>query len=251
LQRFSTYVVSAQMELSGRLALVDLGDLDEPDSPDAVGRLRQQLAEVTQPLVILGGDNAATYCAMSALAGSQLPEWALVTFDAHFDVRDGSSNGSPVRQLIDEGLKGERLAQVGLMDFSNSGPYAARVGEYGSLVVPRTKLRGRAMSDVVNEVLDRVSFDGVPVYVDLDMDVGDRAVVPGCPAAAPGGLSADELREIARALGRDARVAALDLTEIDPALDLNEETVRLAATCLLEFATGVVERTDAAGSIRY
>jgi formiminoglutamase len=195
--------------------------------------------------VVLGGDNAATHHALRALAGDDLANWALITFDAHLDVRDGVSNGSPVRQLVEAGLPGENLTQIGLADFSNSGPYAARVAGYGSTVVPRTALRGRSMSDVVAEACDRVSPDGRPIYVDLDMDVADRSVVPGCPAAAPGGLSADELRDIARACGRDPRVAAIDFTEIDPARDdADERTVRLAALCLLEFAAGVAERTN-------
>jgi formiminoglutamase len=84
---------------------------------------------------------------------------------------------------------------------------------------------------------------GRPVYVDLDMDVCDRAVVPGCPAAAPGGIAADELRELAHAFGRDARVRAVDITEADATADAPDgRTVRLAALLVLEAAAGLTLR---------
>ena len=84
---------------------------------------------------------------------------------------------------------------------------------------------------------------GRPVYVDIDVDVCDRAVVPGCPAAAPGGLSADELRQAARLVSLDPRVKALDLTEIDVSRDsADERTIRLAALLTLEIAAGVARR---------
>jgi len=54
--------------------------------------------------LILGGDNAATWHALRALSGGDYSNIGLVTLDAHLDMRDGVSNGSPVRQLLEEGL---------------------------------------------------------------------------------------------------------------------------------------------------
>jgi formiminoglutamase len=79
--------------------------------------------------------------------------------------------------------------------------------------------------------------------VDLDVDVCDRAEVPGCPAAAPGGISADELRQFAHLAGRDPHVGSLDITEIDAGADAADgRTVRLGALCLFEAATGLALR---------
>jgi len=83
------------------------------------------------------------------------------------------------------------------------------------------------------------------VYVDIDVDVCDRSVVPGCPAAAPGGLSADELRRAVRAVAADSRVRALDITEIDVARDSSDSrTVRLGALLVLEAALGIAKRAQ-------
>jgi formiminoglutamase len=84
---------------------------------------------------------------------------------------------------------------------------------------------------------------GRPVFVDIDMDAADRSVAPACPAAAPGGLSADEMRRFVRAVTHGAQVRALDITEIDPLLDTHDErTVRLAALLVLEALAGLRRR---------
>jgi formiminoglutamase len=84
---------------------------------------------------------------------------------------------------------------------------------------------------------------GRPVYVDIDVDAADRSVVPGSPAAAPGGLSADEMRRFVRAVTHGAQVSAIDITEIDVQLDSEDQrTVRLAALLVLEALVGLHRR---------
>jgi len=76
--------------------------------------------------------------------------------------------------------------------------------------------------------------------VDIDMDVCDRSVVPACPAAAPGGISADELRQFAFLIGSSRHVRSVDITEIDSTKDsLDQRTTRLAALVILEIAAGL------------
>jgi formiminoglutamase len=193
--------------------------------------------------ILLGGDNALTWRALSALARGRLNEWSLITLDAHLDLRDGQSNGSPVRQLISEGLPGSHVVQVGLADFSNSAAYANFAGDAGVTVIARHDVRRRGITDVAEEALSLAGARGRRIYVDIDMDVCDRSVVPGCPAAAPGGLSADEVRRFVRIVSAHPQVSALDVTEIDVTRDApDERTVRLAATVVLEALAGYARR---------
>ena len=75
------------------------------------------------------------------------------------------------------------------------------------------------------------------------MDVCDRSVVPACPAAAPGGMSADELRQFAFLAGTSPSVIGADITEIDATKDsADERTVRLASLVVLEMAAGFSTR---------
>ena len=167
----------------------------------------------------------------------------LITFDAHHDLRDGHSNGSPVWELIQAGLPGKNIVQVGIADFANSAEYSARAKEHGITVISRADLRTRSIADVVKQALDIAGAGGREIYVDLDVDVCDRSVVPACPAAMPGGISADELRQGAFLLAADERVRAIDITEIDASIDsADQRTIRLAALLVLEAAAGLASR---------
>jgi arginase family enzyme len=85
-----------------------------------------------------------------------------------------------------------------------------------------------------------ITVAGDNVHVDIDMDVCDRSVVPACPAAAPGGISADELRQFAFLIGSSPQVRSVDITEIDSTKDsLDQRTTRLAALVILEIAAGL------------
>ncbi len=242
LERYSTWSYSEQVDLRDLVAVDDRGDVFDPDAEGGTERTATLLARGPDVAchLVLGGDNAATWHALTALGGDDLADWGLVTLDAHLDLRDGVSNGSPVRQLLEQGLDGHHVVQVGLADFSNSPAYARRAADAGITTWSRDQVRARGAVAAIGDALAIAGADGRPVYVDVDLDVADRAIVPGCPAAAPGGLSADELRHVVRAVGRDPRVRAIDFTEVDVGRDsADERTVRLVALLVLEALVGV------------
>lgn len=233
--------------------IVDWGDIPEPDGvgddATATGARAAAIAAVARAarhaslIVALGGDNAATVPAALGTWGDRIGSAGLVTLDAHHDLRDGDSNGSPVRRLIEAGLPGHRIAQLGIADFANSPAYAARAAAHGITVVPRSEVDRRPIGDLVTEAIDLAGAAGGPVHVDLDVDVCDRSVAPGCPASAPGGIAAAQLRVAARAAGRHPLVESIDLTEVDATADARDgRTVRLVALCVLEIAAGWAER---------
>lgn len=228
------------------LAIADFGDVYEPDGPAGEARAIAHVAAAamrSRLVVALGGDNALTVPAALGTWGEELATAGLITLDAHFDLRDGVSNGSPVRRLVEAGLDGARIVQIGIQDFANSAEYARRAAEYGITVVHRDELLRRPIDEVLAEALEIAGSGGGPVHIDLDVDVCDRAVAPGCPASVPGGLAAWELRRAARVLASDDRVRSLDLAEVDASADAPDgRTVRLAALCVLEAAAGVAAR---------
>ena len=247
LARYSSFAASHDVDLT-TLGAIDLGDIPSPDGPAGELRVAAALTQALDScglLIAIGGDNSVTYSVANALFAGRLGECGLITLDAHHDLRDGESNGSPVRRLIEAGLPGGQVVQIGIADFSNSQAYTLRAREFGVTVVPRSALRGADLAAVISRALDVAGRGGGPVYVDLDVDVCDRAEVPGCPAAAPGGISADELRQFAFLLARDPRVRALDITEIDASIDSPDgRTVRLAALLVLEAAAGLASRKE-------
>ena len=243
LARYSTYNWSTETDISV-LSFADFGDVVEPDSLEGEARTSALAAAASARaglLIGLGGDNSATFAMARGVFGqsaSQPP--GLITLDAHHDLREGVSNGSPVRRLIDEAaLDGRNIVQIGIADFSNSPQYAKRAKELGIYVIPRSSLRDRTPADVMAEAVSVAGSTGGPIHLDFDVDVCDRSVVPACPAAAPGGISADEFRQFAFEAGRYAQIRSVDFTEIDASKDSADgRTVRLAALAILELAAG-------------
>jgi formiminoglutamase len=185
-------------------------------------------------VIALGGDNSATYAVAQGADAA-----GLITLDAHFDLRDGVSNGSPVRRLVEDGLDPARIVQLGIADFANSTAYARRAADLGITVIGLDEVRRRGTADVVVEALEIAGAGGGAIHLDIDVDVCDRSVAPGCPASVPGGLAAWELRSLVRAAASDPRLRSADIVEVDATADAPDgRTVRLAALCVLELLAG-------------
>lgn len=244
LSRYSTYSHSQNVDLR-EIVTCDLGNVISPEFEDGEERVASAVLEVQNAhklLIALGGDNSITY-SVAAGMWKDLSKCGLITLDAHHDLRDGRSSGSPVWRLIQAGLSGENIVQIGISDFANSKEYAARAKEHGVHIFTRDLLRKRPISDVMKEALEIAGGSAREIYVDIDVDVCDRSVAPACPASVPGGISADELRQAAFLAGAHSSVRAIDITEIDAASDTpDQRTIRLGALLVLEAACGVAKR---------
>lgn len=243
LQRYSTWSTAHQLDVA-KLSIRDFGDAHDPDSAEGEIRtstLVSEAANASKLTLVIGGDNSVTFAAMRG-ACPDLSRAGLITLDAHHDLRDGISNGSPVRRLVEAGLPGNQIAQIGIADFSNSPQYSARAKNLGIDVISRSRLRAESPAKIWAEAVEALGDVDV-IYVDIDVDVCDRSVVPACPAAAPGGISADELRQFAFLAGATEKVFAIDFTEVDASIDVaDQRTVRLVALAMLEAAAGLASR---------
>jgi len=244
LARYSTHSASNDVDLR-ELKITDLGDVTGADSSNGKKVIAKKVSGLLDRyglLIALGGDNSITYTITSGLFGD-LSKVGLITLDAHHDLRDGNTNGSPVWRLIQAGLPGKNIVQIGISDFANSKEYSDRAKEAGIFVITRAKLRNKSIQEAMKQAFAHLGRNVDHIYVDLDVDVCDRSVAPACPAATPGGISADELRQAAFLAGANYKVRAVDITEIDPKRDSKDErTVRLAALLVLEIAAGYKTR---------
>ena len=244
LARYSTFAGSTKTDLT-KLAMVDLGDVADPDFTDGEARVAaavENLLASHKLVTALGGDNSITYSVARGL-WKDLSNVGVITFDAHHDLRDGQSNGSPIWRLIQAGLPGKNTVQIGISDFANSAAYSKRAEDNGITVINREMMRSQSIEKILTDALAIAGANGREIYVDVDVDVCDRSVAPACPASIPGGITADELRNAVRLVAKDHRVRAIDITEIDAALDTpDQRTIRLAALLVLEAAAGVASR---------
>ncbi|MCA1833717.1 MAG: agmatinase family protein [Actinobacteria bacterium] len=239
LARFSVYSSDEQISLE-QLAVSDAGDVALPsgDVAAAVEALAVALKAFGAPLALLGGDNSVTAGGVRGTGAD-----ALITFDAHHDCRSydgGRTNGSVVRELVDGGLRASNITQIGIHGFANAEPHAHWARDAGiSFLSPRV-VRTRGIDVVVGEAISRVEQSRI--WVDFDMDCLDRAFAPGAPAAMPGGLWPADLERAAFLLGRNPSVIGMDITEVDPTMDVGSITVRAACSVLLSFCAGVTAR---------
>jgi len=249
LNHFSTYHGELDIDL-GSLPVKDLGNWPVSELAidaivEGVGDLAVSLPDAEMTL-FLGGDNAITRPLVAALSGD-LTSVGLITFDAHHDVRDlgnGPTNGTPIRGLIEEhGLPGGNVVQIGIHSFANSAPYRAYCDDAGITTVTVDEVEREGMANVVDAALSRLNACS-KIYVDVDVDVLDRAFAPACPGARPGGLT---VRQLAAGVARCAAhpsVVAMDLVEVDPTADIAHQTLDVMAHLFLTAAAGFATRYE-------
>jgi formiminoglutamase len=242
LDRFSTFDLDYHSNLLD-LSIRDLMDLDVASltPEDALEPIRNGVGAAlpdSDAVILLGGDNSITFPGVQALG-----DCGLITFDAHLDLRSldgGLTNGNPIRALLDKGFPGDQIVQIGIQSFANSKEYVDVANEAGIRVFTADQVRADGIELLVRDALQ--SFETDLVYVDLDLDVLDRAFAPATPGSRPGGLTPADMRTAARLCGEFAKVRVLDLVEIDPSRDIADQTSLAAAACLLSFASGVHRR---------
>jgi formiminoglutamase len=213
---------------------------------DATAPIREAVAASVgkHPLTLLmGGNNAVTRPAALAL-DMPLEKLGLITLDAHFDMREldeGLSNGNPVRALMEDGLPGKNIAQIGLASFANSQKMHRDALAAGNLVVSIEEVRRQGIEHAIEAALAHVAH-AEAIVVDCDIDVIDRAQMPGAPGARPGGIDVRDFFAAVRRVAADRRVRIIDLTEWDPSLDSTDLSALTAARWFAECLAGFESR---------
>jgi formiminoglutamase len=242
LKRFSTYDLETGDEID--LAVRDLGDVAVQGVSPADGF--RPIVDAVQGAVaaheltlLIGGNNAITRPAAHGL-GLPLDQVGLITLDAHFDMRDtaqGPLNGNPVRCLLEDGLPGRNIVQIGLAPFANTRAMHedATAARAASFTISDCLEDG--IFEIIDDALERVSH-AEALIVDFDIDVIDRSQLPGAPGARPGGMPVQMFFDAARYLAAQPQVRLVDLTELDPSLDVSDISALTAGRWVCEILAG-------------
>ncbi len=218
------------------LRLFDLGDNLVQGSLEEIHERQQSIVEHVlkdgKQLIVLGGGNDISYANVSALSRVH-PELMAVNIDAHFDVRAHPvrNSGTPYRQLLDEGkLSASSFYELGYQAHSNSAQHAGYLAALGVRCISSQQLKQAGIRAVLSELL---ASHPTAIFWGLDMDV--TAAAPGVSAPNALGLSAWELCELADMAGSDPRSRMLEITEVNPQFDQDDQTSRLAAIIIWHF----------------
>lgn len=190
-------------------------------------------------VIVLGGGHETAYGHFLAYPPTG-QEVRIVNWDAHLDVRELKAgrghSGSPFRQALEHPSGLCRSYCV-----AGVQPHAAARGHFDYV-------RGRGgrvlCADEIDQPTVTALYDELigPAIVSFDLDAVDQSQAPGVSAPCTGGMPASLWLHAARAAGRCAAVASCDVVELNPRLDRDGQTARLAALTVWQVLRGVAER---------
>ena len=251
MKRMSVYDLETETDLSA-LRVFDAGDADitklQPAASLApiVAKL-SPLALQHELTIVLGGNNAITRPCVHAL-DPELKRVGVLTLDAHFDLRDtdcGLTNGNPIQALLEDGLPGAHIAQIGLLPFANTKKAHDKAKAAGIHVVTMSECRTRSGVSIAGRALlalEMLAERCDVIHVDFDIDVVERSAMPGAPGARPGGVAVQDFFDATRLICAHPKVRSVDLTEFDPSLDVAAISALTAARWVCEVLAGFQKR---------
>ena len=221
-QGLETYCPQLDLDLED-LAYADLGAVDIPfGAPEPVVNAVQQATTAVLDLglspLMLGGEHSISSGAVAAVA-NQHPDLVLVQLDAHADLREEwlgarHSHACAMRRCL-EVLPSGDLLQLAIRSGTRS--------EFHEL-----HSSGRRMDDVQALRDAMAPWTGRPIYLTVDLDWFDPAVLPGTGTPEPGGFLWRDFAAVVDVLRRHRLVAA-DVVELAPQLDSSGVSSVLAA----------------------
>ena len=211
------------------------GDL-EADQAALAALLSPHLAAGRFAIVLGGGHETAFGHFLGYVQAGLQPE--ILNWDAHADVRelrDGRGHsGSPFRQALTHSTPCRRYTVGGLQPQSVAAEHLAYVRAHGE-----ARFRHELTGAVVRGAYDALA---APAIVSFDLDAVDLAHAPGVSAPAVGGLGARAWLALAWRAGRSAAVTSCDVVELNPAVDRDGQTARLAALTVWQVLRGLATR---------
>jgi agmatinase len=221
-------------DLEGPLFADGVPTVTDPDAiwDRSVGVLRPLVAAGRVPLV-LGGLDAIPPIVAQAFDGDPGP-LNVLHVDAHIDFRDevgGVRRGysSPIRRIREMPHVGS-VVQVGLRAVGSGRPDDVRDAlAAGNVLVTAWELHEQGIGPLIQR-LDET--DG-RWLVTIDCDGLDPSIAPGVGWPEPGGLTYPQVAGIVRALARRQAIAAMAVTEFQPARDQAQRTAQTIARLLI------------------
>ena len=176
---------------------------------DEIRRVAAEILARDKFLVTLGGEHSITPPLVAA-AAARHPGVHVLQIDAHADLRD-CYMGTPHNHAcaMRRSLEHAPVTQVGIRSMSTEEAEAA----------PRLATRifyDHSMRQDPNWVQQVVGSLGDPVYVTIDVDGMDPAIMPATGTPEPGGLTWYEMLALLRAIFTQRRVVACDVVELSP-----------------------------------
>jgi agmatinase len=213
------------------LPLHDLGDLHVSTSPkqtiETLKLVVEDILAAKKMPIVIGGEHTITLGIMKGL-GAKAQKTALVSFDAHLDLRKEfmglSLSHTTFMRVINEEVKPAKIVEVGTRAVCKEELAYAKKAGINYFTSQLIRKEGAA------QITRRLKEELAPyenVYLTVDMDVLDPAYAPAVQNPEPEGIETHMLLDIVCALC-DKRVVGFDMVEIAPAYDQGTSAINAA-----------------------
>lgn len=193
------------------LAAIDFNDKVDADAIDLIEQETKQLIQDGKYVVSLGAEHTVTLGFVKAHA-AKYPDLTVLQIDAHSDLRSAYhdnpySHASVMARIHDLDI---RLVQIGIR---------AQCKEESDLIKSANNIHtfyAHHIRKNVNWMTDAISKMGDHVYLTIDADGFDPAVIPAVGTAEPNGLFWVETLEFLRRVFKEKKVVGFDVVECAP-----------------------------------
>ncbi|TFG78753.1 MAG: formimidoylglutamase [Flavobacteriales bacterium] len=238
--------------LSENTDLFDLGSIRciQGDMETAQIRLAEYVEHILKqnclPILLGGGHDIAYghYKGIRQFLGKD-KRIGIINFDAHFDLRSnniGNNSGTPFFQIAQdcatEGTSFHYLC-LGIRKDANTRVLFQSAKELGVRYIEKERFNMYFLEEVQREVLQFIEEVDC-IYTSIDMDGFSSAYAPGVSSPYPSGYSPEVVFEVLRSIVHSKKVIGIDVAEMNPSYDIDNQTAKMAAA-LLHFA---VHQTD-------
>ena len=199
--------------------------------------------------LVLGGDHSLSLGSIRGAA--KIKRVGVIWVDAHADFNtqattpSGNIHGMPLaalcgqgdqrlKQLWDETLPvvdPQRVAIVGARDLDPGEK--ANLREAGVMVMGMEQIDRIGMVAAMQKAIERVLRDADGIYLSFDMDVMDPRHAPGVGTPVAAGLTQREGHVACELVGETGRLIGMDVVEVNPILDIQNQTGALAVEFVL------------------
>lgn len=230
--------------ISPEFSLKDFGNItcENGNLEGAQNELAKKVAEVLKKSgksIVLGGGHEVTFAHYSGIRKAfPQSKIGIINIDAHFDNREpevgiGASSGTGFWQIAQEGEINS--LHIGIQRNSNTLKLFDTAHNYGMKYILADELFFENLPAVYTKIDELISACDV-LYLTVCMDVFNVAIAPGVSAAAYNGIFADAaFMHYFRHILRSEKLRAFDIAEVNPSLDPENRTAKLAASLANEW----------------
>ena len=208
--------------------ILDIGNVPRDD----LYRLVFDIVSTKKIPITIGGDHSITTLILQAIYDTfEGEKISLLYFDAHPDFVSSTRNyyGSVITD------------SSGYINFTKSILIGTRAAEMEELKnASKQKLEIITPIDIIefgiNATVKKIiaKCGSNKVYMSIDLDCMDPGVAPGVSVPAPGGLFPLDLIYMIKKISENLQILGMDIVELSPDYDLNQNTANHAARILME-----------------